>query len=53
MVVVHSNRVFAVIYHIAGNFRRVKFSFQVLKTSVRGIIFVLGLKCSIKKYMGP
>ena len=40
-------------YRIAGNFRWVKFSFQVLKTSFRGLIFVPSLKCSIKKYTGP
>ena len=40
-------------YRIAGNFRWVKFLFQVLKTSFRGLIFVLGLKCLIEKYTGP
>ena len=41
------------LYCIVGNFRLVKFSFQVLKTSFRGLIFVLGRKCSIEKYTGP
>ena len=38
-------------YRIPGNFCWVKVSFQVLKTSFRGLIFVLGLKCSIEKYI--